>query len=288
MALRHAPEAAERGKEPGGGKRPTPEEVGARYAVPAMFPYRDENETQRTPYVTIIIIALNVLAWLVIERAGAPLALARAVCDLGLIPGELTGTLRPGTQFPMGEGLICITDPGRQVSHVFTSMFLHGSWMHLIGNMWFLWVFGDNIEDSMGRVRFAIFYLISGVAAALLQVLFNPASGIPMVGASGAISGVMGAYLILYPRVRVFALVVLGFFFTSIALPAWTMLLYWAAIQLVSGLFGLLAEERGGVAVWAHIGGFVAGVVLIKLFARHDDVMAHQSHHWEPRRLVGR
>jgi membrane associated rhomboid family serine protease len=188
----------------------------------------------------------------------------------------------------MGEGLICITDPGRQVSHVFTSMFLHGSWMHLIGNMWFLWVFGDNIEDSMGRVRFAIFYLISGVAAALLQVLFNPASGIPMVGASGAISGVMGAYLILYPRVRVFALVVLGFFFTSIALPAWTMLLYWAAVQLVSGLFGLLAEERGGVAVWAHIGGFVAGVVLIKLFARHDDVIAHQSHHWEPRRLVGR
>ena len=288
MALRHAPEAAERGKEPGEGKRPTPEEVGARYAVQAMFPYRDENETQRTPYVTIIIITLNVLAWLVIERAGAPLALARAVCDLGLIPGELTGTLRPGTQFPMGEGLICITDPGRQVSHVFTSMFLHGSWMHLIGNMWFLWVFGDNIEDSMGRVRFAIFYLISGVAAALLQVLFNPASGIPMVGASGAISGVMGAYLILYPRVRVFALVVLGFFFTSIALPAWTMLLYWAAIQLVSGLFGLLAEERGGVAVWAHIGGFVAGVVLIKLFARHDDVIAHQSHHWEPRRLVGR
>src|SRR6266566_8391819 len=130
MALRHAPEAAERGKEPGEGKRPTPEEVGARYAVQAMFPYRDENETQRTPYVTIIIITLNVLAWLVIERAGAPLALARAVCDLGLIPGELTGTLRPGTQFPMGEGLICITDPGRQVSHVFTSMFLHGSWLH--------------------------------------------------------------------------------------------------------------------------------------------------------------
>ena len=253
-----------------------------------MFPYRDENETQRPPYVTIIIIALNVLVWLVVEGAGASLAVARAVCDLGLIPGELTGTIPPGTKFPIGEGLACVIDPGRQVSHVLTSMFLHGSWMHLIGNMWFLWVFGDNIEDSMGRVRFAIFYLISGVAAALLQVLFNPASGIPMVGASGAISGVMGAYLILYPRVRVFALVVLGFFFTSIALPAWTMLLYWAAIQLVSGLFGLLAEERGGVAVWAHIGGFVAGVVLIKLFARHDDVMAHQSHNWEPRRLVGR
>jgi membrane associated rhomboid family serine protease len=253
-----------------------------------MFPYRDENETQRSPYVTIIIIALNVLVWLIVEGAGAQLAVARAICDLGLIPGELTRTLPPGTRFPIGEGLACVIDPGRQVSHVLTSMFLHGSWMHLIGNMWFLWVFGDNIEDSMGHVRFAIFYLLCGIGAALLQVMFNPGSGIPMVGASGAISGVMGAYLILYPRVRVFALLVIGFFVTSIALPAWTMLLYWAAIQFVSGLFGLLAPDRGGVAFWAHVGGFVAGVVLIKLFARSDYVMAHRSHHWEPRRLVGR
>lgn len=253
-----------------------------------MFPYRDENQTQRTAYVTFAIIALNVLAWLVIEGAGSPLAMARAVCDLGLIPGELTLSLPPGTRFPMGDGIACLTDPGRQVSHIFTSMFLHGSWMHLLGNMWFLWIFGDNIEDSMGRARYAIFYLISGVAAALLQVFITPASGIPMVGASGAISGVMGAYLILYPRVRVFALVLLGFFFTSIALPAWTMLLYWAAIQLVSGLFGLAAQESGGVAVWAHVGGFLAGVVLIKLFARDGDVMAHQREKWEPRRLMGR
>jgi membrane associated rhomboid family serine protease len=253
-----------------------------------MFPYRDENETQRTSYVTITIIALNVLVWLVAEGAGSSLAVARAVCELGLIPGELTGMLRPGTQFPMGEGLVCVTDPGRQISHVLTSMFLHGSWMHLLGNMWFLWVFGDNIEDSMGKVRFAIFYLLCGVTAALLQVAFNPASVIPMVGASGAISGVMGAYLVLYPRVRVFALVILGLFVTSIALPAWTMLLYWAAIQFVSGLFGLFAEERGGVAFWAHIGGFVAGVILIKLFARPADVAAHRHHHWEPRRLAGR
>jgi len=127
-----------------------------------------------------------------------------------------------------------------------------------------------------------------GVAAALLQVFVSPASGIPMVGASGAISGVMGGYLVLYPRVRVFALLILGFFVTSIALPAWTMLLYWAAIQFVSGLFGLLASEQGGVAFWAHTGGFVAGLVLIKLFARPGDVMAHRSERWEPRRLVGR
>jgi len=188
----------------------------------------------------------------------------------------------------MGDGLVCLTDPGRQVSHIFTSMFLHGSWMHLIGNMWFLWVFGDNIEDSMGRVRFVIFYLLCGTAAALAQVSLNPASGIPMVGASGAISGVMGAYLILYPRVRVFCLLILGFFITSIALPAWTMLLYWAAIQLVSGLVGLAAQDVGGVAFAAHVGGFMAGVVLIKLFARHDDVMAHRREQWAPRRLVGR
>jgi membrane associated rhomboid family serine protease len=254
-----------------------------------MFPYRDENQTQRTPIVNYLLIALNVIVWLFVEGAGSPMALARAVCDLGLIPGELTGALPPGTRFPMGDGLVCLTDPGRQISHVFTSMFLHGSWMHLIGNMWFLWVFGDNIEDSMGRVRYAIFYLVCGVAAAMTQVLLNPSSVIPMVGASGAISGVMGAYLVLYPRVRVYALLILGFFFTSIALPAWTMLVYWAAIQLVSGVFGLFASEStGGVAFWAHVGGFLAGVVLIKLFARDGDVEAHTRVHWEPRRLVGR
>jgi len=253
-----------------------------------MFPYRDENQTQRTAIVTMMLIALNVLAWLFIQGAGSPLALARSVCDLGLIPGELTLALPPGTRFPMGDGLVCLTDPGRQVSHIFTSMFLHGSWMHLIGNMWFLWVFGDNIEDSMGRVRFAIFYLVCGIAAALSQVALNPASGIPMVGASGAISGVMGAYLILYPRVRVFCLLILGFFITSIALPAWTMLLYWAAIQFFSGLVGLAAKESGGVAFAAHVGGFLAGIVLIKLFARHDDVMAHQREQWAPRRLARR
>src|SRR5262245_25769037 len=253
-----------------------------------MFPYRDENQTQRTPVVTFLLIALNVLTWLLVEGAGAPLALARAVCDLGLIPGELTGALPPGTRFPMGDGLVCLTDPGRQVSNVFTSMFLHGSWMHLIGNMWFLWVFGDNIEDSMGRVRYAILYLLCGIVAALAPVVLSPALVIPLVGALVAVSEVMGTYLVLYPRVRVFALVILGFFFTSIALPAWTMLVYWAAIQLVSGLFGLFARESGGVAFWAHVGGFVAGVVLIKLFARDGDVEAHTRVQWEPRRLVGR
>jgi membrane associated rhomboid family serine protease len=153
--------------------------------------------------------------------------------------------------------------------------------------MWFLWIFGNNIEDSMGHARFVVFYLACGVAAALAQVAAGPASPIPMVGASGAISGVMGAYLVLYPRVRVFAVVPIGLIPLSIALPAWTMLLYWAGIQVLSGLTGLLAEERGGVAFWAHIGGFVAGLALIKLFARSADVQAHRRHHWEPRRVAG-
>jgi membrane associated rhomboid family serine protease len=251
-----------------------------------MFPYRDENETQRSPYVTIAIIALNVLAWLLVQGAGSTLSLARSVCDLGLIPGELTGALPPGTRFPMGEGLACLTDPGRQVSHLVTSMFLHGSWMHLLGNMWFLWIFGNNIEDSMGRARFVVFYLLCGLVAALAQVALNPASGVPMVGASGAISGVMGAYLVLYPRVRVFAMVPFGFMLTSIAMPAWTMLAYWFVIQLVSGATVLGRETGGGVAFAAHVGGFVAGAVLVKLFARSDYVAAHRSGHWRPRRVA--
>ena len=250
-----------------------------------MFPYRDENETQRTAIVTGLLIALNVLAWIFLQGAGSTLSLARSVCELGLIPGELTLSVPPGSKFPMGDQLACLTDPGRQISHLFTSMFLHGSWMHLLGNMWFLWIFGNNIEDSMGRPRFIVFYLLCGLAAAFGQVLANPNSAIPMVGASGAISGVMGAYLILYPKVRVFAMVPLGFFLTSVALPAWVMLGYWFLIQFVSGI-ATMAGDMGGVAFWAHVGGFIAGVVLVKLFVRQDYLQEHQSHHWRPRRVM--
>jgi membrane associated rhomboid family serine protease len=254
-----------------------------------MFPYHDENETVRTPVITFVLIALNVVAWLVAQGAGAHLALARSVCEYGLIPGELTLRLPPGTPFPMGDGLVCLTDPGRQALNVFTSMFLHGSWMHLLGNMWFLWLFGNNIEDSMSRGRFVAFYLLCGVAAALAQVGIDPASRIPMVGASGAISGVMGAYLVLYPRVRVFAFVPIGIIPVSVALPAWTMLLYWAALQFFGGFVGFLGQEgAGGVAFWAHVGGFVAGLALVKLFARRADIAAHRRHHWEPRQVIRR
>jgi membrane associated rhomboid family serine protease len=250
-----------------------------------MFPYRDENETQRLAIVTLTIVTLNVLAWLFVQGAGTSAALARSVCELGLIAGELTGSLAPGTRIPLGEGLACVIDPGRQLSHVLTHMFLHGSWMHLLGNMWFLWLFGNNVEDSMGRLRFIAFYLLCGLAAATAQIVTSPASAIPMVGASGAISGVMGAYLLLYPRVRVYTLVPLGFFITSMALPAWVMLGYWFLIQFVSGLVSV-GGEGGGVAFWAHVGGFVAGLVLVKLFARSDYVAEHKAHHWRPRRVM--
>jgi membrane associated rhomboid family serine protease len=250
-----------------------------------VFPYHDENETLRPAYVTISLVALNVAAWILVQGAGATVPLATSVCNLGLIPGELTMSVPPGVGFPMGEGLVCLTDPGRQVTNVFTSMFLHGSWMHLLGNMWFLWLFGNNIEDSMTRPRFLVFYILSGLGAALLQVMIEPDSTIPMVGASGAISGVMGAYLVLYPRVRVFTFVPLGFIFTSIALPAWVMLIYWMVLQLLGGFTRIGAAEEGGVAFWAHVGGFVAGVVLVKVFERRDRVREHRSHHWEPDRI---
>ena len=248
-----------------------------------MLPYHDENQTERTPYVTLVLIAINVAAWLLVQGAGAEIPLARSVCELGLIPGELTASLSPGTRFPMGEGLACLTDPGRQVENVVTSMFLHGSWMHLLGNMWFLWLFGNNIEDSMTRPRFLTFYVLSGLAAAFAQVLANPASEVPMVGASGAISGVMGAYLVLFPRVRVFTVIPLGFFIQTVALPAWMMLIYWMLLQVAGGLT-TIGAEGGGVAFWAHLGGFLAGVVLVKVFERRDRVMAHMSHQWQPSR----
>jgi membrane associated rhomboid family serine protease len=250
-----------------------------------VIPYRDENETQRTPFVTLALIAGTSYVWLAVQGGGAALPLAQSVCELGLIPGELTLSLPAGTAFDLGDDLACVTDPGRQTSSVVTSMFLHGSWMHLLGNMWFLWLFGNNIEDSMTRPRFLAFYLLCGLAAAMAQVWANPSSGVPMVGASGAISGVMGAYLVLFPRVRVWTMIPLGFFFYSMALPAWVMLIYWAFLQVAGGVTSLAAEQAGGVAFWAHVGGFFAGVVLIKIFERQDRLAAHRAHRWQPRRL---
>ena len=248
-----------------------------------MFPYRDENDTQRAAVVTGLIIALNLFVWVFVQGAGfSDRTVAASVCNYGLIPGELTGTLPVGTAFPLGHGLVCLTDPGREPQHILSSMFMHGGWLHLLGNMWFLWLFGNNIEDSMTRPRFVVFYLLCGLAAAMAQVIADPSSRVPMVGASGAISGVMGAYLILFPRVKVYTLVPIFIFITSIALPAWVMLLYWFVLQVLGEATRM---ETGGVAFWAHIGGFVAGILLIKVFVRHDRLDAHRAGHWEPDRV---
>jgi membrane associated rhomboid family serine protease len=250
-----------------------------------MIPYHDENATVRPAYVTMVLIAACTLTWLIVQGAGEEISLAASVCNLGLIPGELTETLRAGMSFPMSETLACVIDPGPQYLNLVSSMFLHGGWMHLIGNMWFLWLFGNNVEDSMTRPRFIAFYLLCGLAAAFAQVLAEPSSFIPMVGASGAISGIMGAYLVLYPRARVYTLLPLGFFITTIALPAWVMLIYWMVIQIFGGLSQSVAEEGGGVAFWAHVGGFVAGLVLIKLFAASTHVAAHEAQRYRPQRV---
>jgi membrane associated rhomboid family serine protease len=251
-----------------------------------VIPIRDENVTQRTPVVTIALIALCGAAWVLVQGAGSPQALAESVCNLGLVSGELLASVAPGTELPIGEGLACVVDAERQPQHLLTHMFLHGSWMHLIGNMWFLWLFGNNIEDSMTRPRFVVFYLLTGLAAAAAQIAADPASAVPMVGASGAISGVMGGYLVLFPRVRVFTLIPLGFFIQTVALPAWGMLVYWIVIQLFGGFSSIGGGQEGGVAFWAHVGGFVAGVVLVKLFVKSDRLDEHRSHHWRPARTA--
>jgi len=218
------------------------------------------------------IIVLNALAWLFVQGAGASEPLARSVCQLGLIPGEVLRSVPPGTAVPLGNHLRCVLTDTPHWWTVVTSMFMHGGWLHIIGNMWFLWVFGNNIEDSMGHVRFVVFYLLCGVAAATTQMFVDPTSAVPMVGASGAISGVLGAYLLLYPRVRVHTLVFLGLFVTTITLPAYLMLGYWILLQVLGGLPALASADTGGVAFFAHIGGFAAGMLFVGLFVKSDNL----------------
>ncbi|HMG17637.1 MAG TPA: rhomboid family intramembrane serine protease [Gemmatimonadales bacterium] len=235
-----------------------------------MFPYKDENPTERPSVITVAIIIANVLAFVLLQGAGAEVPLARSVCELGLIPGEILGSAKPGSGVELAPGMVCLVDAAPKYWTVITSMFMHGGWFHLIGNMVFLWVFGNNIEDAMGHGKFVIFYVLCGAAAAAAQTLISPQSVVPMVGASGAISGVLGAYLLLYPRVRVHTLILLPIYITTVALPAWVMLGYWILLQAVGGLASLNELEKGGVAFFAHVGGFVAGVALVRLFVSED------------------
>ena len=239
-----------------------------------MFPLRDNNPTLATPIATMLLIALNLASWVLLQGFGGEPVLTRSVCEYGLIPGELLGLVAPGTRVELGDQTYCVLGQGSW-SAVFSSMFMHGSWFHILGNMWFLWVFGNNVEDVMGRVRYVVFYLLCGVAAAMAQVLASPHSIVPMVGASGAIGGVMGAYAITFPQARVETLIFLGFIVRTVSVPAIGMLGYWFILQLIGGLPSLAAESAGGVAFWAHVGGFVAGVVLTFVF-RNPRLLAAQ------------
>jgi len=244
-----------------------------------MFPIRDDNPTFLTPYATIAIIALNAAVWVFLQGFSTEPALSSSVCRLGLIPGELLGTVDPGTRVQISPTAVCVLGGSNALS-LLTSMFAHGSWLHIIGNMWFLWVFGNNVEDAMGHARFVVFYLLCGLTAALTQVVVSPDSTVPMVGASGAIGGVMGAYVLLYPKVNVHLLIFLGFFVTTIAVPAYFMLGYWFLLQLVSGI-GTLEASGGGVAFWAHTGGFLAGLVLVLLFRNPELLARHPYYGWQ-------
>ncbi len=229
-----------------------------------MFPIRDENPTVHTSVVTFVLIGLNAAIWVFVQGAGFGPALTNSIWNFGLIPGEILGNIDPGTTVNLGGGRTVTLDGDPNWWALLTSMFMHGGWFHLLGNMWFLAVFGDNVEDALGKVRFVFFYLLCGLAAAAAQLFSSPESAIPMVGASGAIGGVMGAYAILFPRAPVKVLVFFGFFITTVSVPAFFMLGYWFLLQVILGVPSI-GSDRGGVAFWAHVGGFLTGVIIAQI-----------------------
>ena len=214
-----------------------------------MFPLRDRLPSRTTPFVTWLLIAANVLAFLY-ELAMVEAAGDRFIFAWGLVPARFAAD-------PAGEALTVVT-----------SMFLHGGWLHLGGNLLFLWIFGDNVEDRLGHSRYTAFYLLSGAAAAGAQILIDPGSPVPMVGASGAIAGVLGGYVLLYPRARVLVVFPIFFFIQFFELPAWVVIGEWFVLQLFNGALSLGPRSAsGGIAFFAHIGGFVAGLVMVKVLA---------------------
>ena len=231
-----------------------------------MFPLKDDVPTNSTPFVTVGLIAINVLVFLYqvslqgLASAEGSRAAQAFVLEFGLVPCRLTGHCVSPEGFPP------------PVVSMFTSMFLHGGLFHVAGNMLYLWIFGNNVEDTLGHARFVVFYLASGVGAALGQTAFGPESTVPMIGASGAVSGVLGAYLLLFPRANVLTLIVLGFFIRLVRIPAVIVLGLWFAVQFLNGLVTWSAGASGGaagggVAWFAHIGGFLVGMAL--LYALH-------------------
>ena len=217
-----------------------------------MFPLRDENPSHSVPVITRVLIVFNAAAFLYQVMLGA--SLGPFMYSWGMVPSRITLAVRYGEESITGPALTLLT-----------SMFLHGGWLHLVGNMWYLWIFGDNIEDRLGRWRYLLFYLASGLVAALLHYALNPASRVPTVGASGAIAGVLGAYLVTFPRARIVTLVPLFPFFQVMALPAVVVLGLWFVMQFFSGFLSLGFGTGGGVAWWAHIGGFAFGLIAMRL-----------------------
>ncbi len=215
-----------------------------------MIPYKDDNPTKTTPFVTLIIIALNIAVFVL--QLLSPRGSQQIAYDYGAIPQYI---LHFHSDQPIPAPLTR-----------FTSMFMHGGLMHIGGNMLYFWIFGNNIEDRIGHVRFVFFYLFCGVAAAYAHALSSPGSAIPMIGASGAIAGVLGAYLLLFPSARVHTIVFFGFFVQVIRIPALIVIGFWAIIQFVSGLIGQGMLHQGGTAWFAHVGGFLAGLITIKLW----------------------
>lgn len=217
-----------------------------------MIPLRDDNPTVLWPIVTITLIIANTAVFFY-ELSLEPRLLETLIYQMGMVPASITQGV-PGT----GGYFTALT-----------SMFLHGGWMHIIGNMLYLWIFGNNIEDSMGHVRFVIFYLLAGLVAAAAHLALNPASTVPTIGASGAVSGVLGAYLLLFPHARVQTLITFGFFIRMVYLPAWVLLIFWIGLQILNQALTPVDPAAGGVAYAAHIGGFVAGFALILLFRKY-------------------
>lgn len=220
-----------------------------------MIPIRDDQPRFTTPYVTYFLIALNLIIYF-LEWSMGPRNSQVLAFELGMVPARITGFVE-GTRH---------VQAAQAILPVFTSMFLHGSWAHVILNMWFLWIFGDNIEDHVGHFQYLVFYLICGLGAAGTHILLNPTSRVPTIGASGAIAGVLGAYFLLYPRARV-----LTWFFSIfiLYLPAWLVLGSWFVLQFFAGALSSMevsSKTSGGIAFWAHVGGFVSGIVLIKIF----------------------
>jgi membrane associated rhomboid family serine protease len=235
-----------------------------------MIPLGDNIRPLRRPVMTYLLLAVTWAVWLLVQQAGFnPQILAATVCDLGMVPGELTHRAAIGYAVPIGPGMACIVDdnPINRLTPLL-SIFLHGGWGHIIGNSVYLWVFGKAVESRMGPMRFLVFYLVCGLVAAASHIAINPASAIPTVGASGAISGILGGYLLLFPRARI------RMYFPPIFvfwIPSVLVLLFWFGEQLLAGLPQLSAVDTdvtGGVAVWAHVGGFLAGAILVRIFAK--------------------